>query len=280
VSIAVTANKVNIEPVFLKSAAGSILVTAYAKRGSQPSEYVLVVPPFAEEMNKCRRMMSLLAHRLAICGFGAVVVDLFGTGDSEGDFLDARYEDWLNDLETCWRWIKTRSAILTTLVGIRFGGRLSIDFAQRCDDITRVLMWQPVLSGADALSQFLRLRVAANRISRGSGGESVASLRQSLKTGEPVEVAGYELHPALADSIDRLCLTDIELGQSIKLHWITITADTQRNIPPAVRSALDQLVSTGNFIESTSLCADPFWNTAEITVSDELIAVTTTLISG
>ena len=51
-----------------------------------PRGCVLVVPPFAEEMNKCRRMVTELAIRLAEQGIATLQPDFYGTGDSAGDF--------------------------------------------------------------------------------------------------------------------------------------------------------------------------------------------------
>ncbi len=57
-----------------------------------------MLPPFAEEMNKCRRMMALTAYALQAAGLDVLFVDLFGTGDSGGDFADGSLEVWRSDL--------------------------------------------------------------------------------------------------------------------------------------------------------------------------------------
>src|SRR6185436_14934074 len=58
----------------------------------------------AEEMNKCRRMIAEAANALAALGVAALVPDLFGTGDSEGEFRDADWETWKADLDTAVAW--------------------------------------------------------------------------------------------------------------------------------------------------------------------------------
>src|SRR5262245_5413710 len=59
---------------------------------------VLFVPPFAEEMNKSRRQVMLAARALAAAGFGVLLSDLYGTGDSGGEFADGRVAAWRSDL--------------------------------------------------------------------------------------------------------------------------------------------------------------------------------------
>src|SRR5688572_11677189 len=61
---------------------------------------VLLLPPFAEEMNKSRRMCALLAHGLAADGWRVVRIDLFGCGDSAGLLRDATWAQWCDDLRS------------------------------------------------------------------------------------------------------------------------------------------------------------------------------------
>ena len=53
-----------------------------------------MVPPFAEEMNKCRPMVTEVALGLAESGIASIVPDLYGTGDSGGDFSEGDWETW------------------------------------------------------------------------------------------------------------------------------------------------------------------------------------------
>ncbi|WP_229425321.1 hypothetical protein [Massilia sp. Se16.2.3] len=50
---------------------------------------LVYVHPFAEEMNRSRRMAALQARALAARGIGVLQLDLHGCGDSVGDFGDA-----------------------------------------------------------------------------------------------------------------------------------------------------------------------------------------------
>ena len=67
--------------------------------------------PFCEEMNKARRMAALQSRRLAALGYSVLQIDLFGCGDSSGDFADAREIwkrpqialDWLRPKVPCRR---------------------------------------------------------------------------------------------------------------------------------------------------------------------------------
>ena len=47
---------------------------------------LVYIHPFAEEMNRSRRMAALQARALTAQGFGVLLLDLHGCGDSGGDF--------------------------------------------------------------------------------------------------------------------------------------------------------------------------------------------------
>ena len=67
---------------------------------------VLYVPPFAEEMNKSRRMAALAARALSAAGADVLQIDPHGTGDSSGEFRDASWQGWVDDIVEAARWLQ------------------------------------------------------------------------------------------------------------------------------------------------------------------------------
>ena len=72
-------------PFFLRFTAGNRFCLLHAT-DRRAVGAVLYVHPLAEEMNKSRRMAALQARALAASGWVVLQVDLFGCGDSDGDF--------------------------------------------------------------------------------------------------------------------------------------------------------------------------------------------------
>ena len=68
------------------------------RRGAAPRGRLLYLHPFAEEMNKSRRMAALACRALAAAGFAVLQIDLRGCGDSSADFGDASWADWQADV--------------------------------------------------------------------------------------------------------------------------------------------------------------------------------------
>ena len=70
-------------PVFIDSAAGRVFAIYHRPaEGGSNGPAMLYLPPFAEEMNRSRRMAALQARALAAAGYGVLLLDPYGTGDS------------------------------------------------------------------------------------------------------------------------------------------------------------------------------------------------------
>jgi exosortase A-associated hydrolase 2 len=122
---------------------------------------VVYVHPFAEEMNKSRRMAARGARALAAAGFSVLQIDLHGCGDSSGDFGDASWQGWIDDVLRASRWLGGRDADHAAaplwLWGLRAGCLLAAAAAARLDEACNFCFWQPVTAGRQQLQQFLRL---------------------------------------------------------------------------------------------------------------------------
>ena len=264
-------------PFFLQTDTGRRLLTYHPCSGTCKGA-VLYVHPFAEEMNKSRRMAALQARALAETGYSVLQVDLYGCGDSSGDFKDARWETWKDDLKLSLAWLKTQQDQPVTLLGLRLGALLALDFAADADcAIDRILLWQPVHSGETYLAQFLRLRLANAMI---SGREKVGlqDLKRELSSNGTLEVAGYELAHELAESIGRLKLG--ELGRTdIPHHWFETMPDASLALPPASARILDAWGIRGITAHVHKVQGESFWSTQEITDCPDLITSTTRVFS-
>ena len=156
---------------FIDGGAGRIFLTEHGPRDAgSVATALLILPAFAEEMNKSRRMYTLLAAELAARGTVTVVLDYQGCGDSEGDFEDARWSNWERDVRCAIDWIREGFGELPlALLGHRLGAALALTAATApTARIERLLWWQPVLQGQQFLTQFLRLRIAGGLTGAGA----------------------------------------------------------------------------------------------------------------
>jgi len=255
----------------MPGAAGPLFIQLFSPHESVSGKAVLLVPPFAEELNKSRRMLALLGRALNRRGVSLMIPDLFGTGDSSGDFAEARWELWLDDLGRCAKWLQTEGVTHLSLLGVRLGALLAVELAERlepaCDNL---LFWQPLVNGNQALTQFLRLRIATGMFV-GNEKETTASLRQLLHAGESVEVAGYELAPELALALETRGLDRIQPRVATSIVWLELASRPGRAAPPAALQLMDSWRGEGLPVVFESVIGDPFWATQEITEAPALI---------
>jgi uncharacterized protein len=240
---------------------------------------VLHLHPFAEEMNKSRRMAALQARALAKCGWGVLQFDLLGCGDSAGDFGDATWAAWLAD--TCWaaQQLRERARAPSAplwLWGQRAGALLAVQAAGRIADAEGrapdLILWQPSSSGRLALQQFLRLK-AAGGILAGDAKGVTAALTRELVAGRSVEVAGYRLHPALAAGLDAATLTPPP--KPARAVWLEVNSGDEPSLLPASRTTIERWRATGWQVDAEAVEGPAFWQTAEIEDAPALIARTT-----
>ncbi len=268
-----------MSPFFLPGSAGNLFSLFYSPLQKTPPEhFILFFPPFAEEVNKCRHMVSLQAKRFAAMGYGVLVVDLFGTGDSEGDFGDATWDIWLKDFENIALWLEQQQAKRITLWGLRFGALLAMRLMSLFEDkLDRIILWQPVMRGDQMMTQFLRLRMAADMI--GSGEKiTVRDLRNQLADGNSVEVAGYELSPKLIDGIDSLRLLNLGTSESPPVDWFEVVNSEGLEISPASQKVLDGWHELGMQPNTHRVVGESFWMTPEITLLPALLERTSEIL--
>jgi exosortase A-associated hydrolase 2 len=238
--------------------------TSAAARGS-----VLYVHPFAEEMNKSRRMAALQSRAFAGAGYDVLQIDLFGCGDSGGDFGEATWDAWVEDVAAAARWLGSRERGALWLWGLRAGCLLAAQAARRLDRASHFLFWQPPATGRLLLQQFLRLALAGQWLD-GKARGAAAGLRARVQAGAAVQVGGYTLHPALAQGLEHSTLEPpARVG---RVEWIEVS--TRADEPAFASAALDAQAKWR--ANGARLCAQlargpAFWQTTEIEEAPALI---------
>lgn len=237
---------------------------------------IVYAHPFAEEMNKSRRMAALQARALAAAGYAVLQIDLHGCGDSSGDFGDASWESWIEDVGLAARWLQQRSAAELWLWGLRSGALLAFAAAERIAAPGKLLLWQPVVSGKQFLQQFLRLKLAGE-MHTGDGKGLMARLREQLAQGEAVEIAGYSLSPALAGGLEK---AELSLStRALRIEWIEISSKPDGGLSPLASARLGAWQSAGIAARGTRACGPAFWQTAEIAECPALLAASIDALS-
>lgn len=243
---------------------------------------VLYIHPFAEEMNKARRMAALQSRALARAGFAVLQMDLRGCGDSAGDFQDASWSCWVNDIVRGCQHLRSLSetscAVPLWLWGLRAGCLLAADAARQLDEDCNFLFWQPPTSGRQLLQQFLRLNMVAGKPDDASKG-AMERMRQALASGQTLDVAGYRLSPWLASGLEQSSVAPPGNGRLSKnLVCLELSRRTDACLSAGTTGLIAQWQQAG-FQSAGYVTRGPaFWSTNEIEEVPALISTTTTAL--
>jgi len=231
---------------------------------------VLHLPAFGDEMNKSRAMTARAARALAARGFGVLQLDLLGCGDSSGDHGDASVGAWIDNAQRALAWLvlEGRAAAAPWLWCLRAGALLAAPLLQGPARDAPLLLWQPVLSGAQQLNNLLRQKLAG---ALGAGERVDAkSLRQRWIDGETQEIGGYAISPRLARELDQAAF-DLPAGYRGRVEWFEVSATAAPCISPVARTRIAALRSIGIDINAVALRGPGFWQSAEIEQCEALI---------
>ncbi|MFG6466435.1 hydrolase 2, exosortase A system-associated [Roseateles sp. BYS87W] len=260
---------------FLPAPGGEQRLCVFHSPAGTPRGRVLYLHPFAEEMNKSRRMVALTCRALADAGYAVLQVDLRGCGDSSADFGDALWADWQDDVRRALDCLDARTAALPHqphlpiwIWGLRAGALLA------CGDWGRavnLLLWQPMTSGKLALQQFLRLKLAAEMASGNSKG-LMDQLKAELAAGRPVEIAGYALSAALASGLEAARLQPT--GATGRVEWLELSTRDDATLSPVSEQAVQQWRTAGWNVRTHLVQGPGFWASSEIETAPELITRT------
>ncbi|ANH70502.1 hypothetical protein ABE85_12330 [Mitsuaria sp. 7] len=258
------------------ASATSAAASTAAVSTAPPRGQILLLPPFAEEMNKSRRMTALAARAFAAAGFEVLTMDLLGCGDSSGDFGDASWARWQDDVRLAADWLDARALpgpdgvkAPFWLWGLRAGALLApAAFETLNDRPLHLLLWQPMTAGKLQLQQFMRLRVAADLIG-GQAKGAVQAMRDQLARGEAVEIAGYLLAPALAEGLESAQLKPS--ARVRRVAWLELSPREDATLTPAASMAVDAWTAQGVDVRAAVSQGPSFWAATEIEEAPRLI---------
>ncbi|MCX7278482.1 MAG: hydrolase 2, exosortase A system-associated [Burkholderiales bacterium] len=262
---------------FLPGTSGRRYCIFHPAQGDITRGLVAYVHPFAEEMNKSRRMAALQAQALAAEGYAVLQLDLRGCGDSSDDFGDASWQDWVDDVAQACQWLRRQADAPLWLWGLRAGCLLAAQAAQQLDGPCNFLFWAPTPAGKPLLQQFMRLK-AAGDMADGNAKAAMEALRQQLAAGSAVEIAGYTLSAALASGLEQASLAPPH--HPGRLEWLDLSTKPDATLPPAAAKPLQAWQAAGFAVRSQVAMGPAFWQTSEIEEAPALLSATLAALSA
>ena len=112
------------------------------------------------------------------------------------------------------------------------------------------------------------------------GKETIAGLRAKLKSGESVEVAGYDVTGRIVEQLDR-----VDLGQTLganlgAVRWVEVVRSADAPPPAAATAAVERARAGGASVELHTVLGEPFWSSVEIVRNPTLVADAVTTLGA
>ena len=240
-----------------------------------PRAHVVYLPPFGEEMNRCRSLVAAQARQFARDGLSCSVLDFFGTGESQGELCDASLPIWRQNIDDLLVQLMQRHECPVYLWGCRLGALLALDYLSiKPGASNKLLLWQPVPSGSSFVTQLLRQR-SASLMQKGEKTDSADEMKRQLAAGETFEVAGYRLGGELMSAINQLEVASMLQGSGLdndsKVFWFEHTAEDGGQPAAKSRRIIGDIQEAGAGIEVITFTGDPVWQLNKRAACDDLL---------
>lgn len=118
---------------------------------------VILCYPMGQEYMRIHRTYVELARSLADSGHDTLRFDYYGCGDSGGETTDGTLKRWSDDICQAIQMLRAQTGVRRVyLVGARIGANLALSAAAKAEDLAGIVLWEPVVNGADHIATLLR----------------------------------------------------------------------------------------------------------------------------
>lgn len=301
--------RARLEPAFLEGFHGGRRFALWVRPPETRRDVgaILCLQPFGEEANLSRRVLVAQALRLAERGWTTLLLDPFGTGDSDGSSDEATMQHWRADLLRASHLVREKASGPFVLWGTRLGALLAAELAIALDQlVSAMVFWQPAGTGAQFIDPLLKLAKlgAAAREAASSGAAARPSSPSGRDVGVPpeaeqvrtlpsgsgtapalVDVAGYRLRRDLLDALGGLAMQAPALGEHSAPCPVLILGVQRVLVPgsPAPRplSQLAQRWLDEGYLASLRVVqGEPFWASLEPSVPAAAFEATETFLEA
>ncbi len=218
---------------------------------------VVMCHAFGEEKLWSHRVYVTFARELADAGFAVLRFDMRGEGDSAREFeqtdIDTRIADTLRAIDTaCEQCGVTR----VSLVGHRLGGSIAAAAAGRMPDrIDKVVVWDPILDGADYFGTLLRSNMATQMATAGKVTRTRDALIAAMSDGEVIVADGYGLTASMHRGV-----ASLQWAQRADFFRRPLLAlEVPRGDQQQPSSVLVELLSAHSRSRAQLVTEPPFW---------------------
>ncbi len=236
------------------------------------SETYIILHPFAEEKKSSQIVLVDLARKISTEGNHVMLFDFFGCGDSEGDLPEANISIWLDDLRLAVELMKEKvNAKRINLIGLRLGAFIGALYAKEHNDISKLVLIEPVINPAKDLNRSLRGKLMKELCTDGKVSSKRADLLSQLENNVSIDFSGHEISSFFyKDVLKYSGLAFEEVLQNCKTDTLLINV-SQKDKPSKAFQSLIAKLEHVPAIKNTVVKLEPFWGQIDLPDYSELI---------
>ncbi|MFW9873542.1 MAG: serine aminopeptidase domain-containing protein [Candidatus Thorarchaeota archaeon] len=223
----------------------------------------IIIHPFAEEKKCSHKILVELARKL----YYVFLFDLYGCGDSEGDFSKGNITRWLTDLDSAQTFFcKEYKIISTGFIGLRLGGFISLIFGSQMNSVDQLVLLEPILSPQRFFRQLLRKKMIKEFKTFGIIRTDGKNISENIKEDNIVDFDGYAIGSKFFKDIAKYNIDKLNFTKSISILGLSKTNSGYG------KKYVNSLQNDLN-IQYKQLDFEPFWDKIEIQNYNRLIEV-------
>lgn len=177
----------------------------------RPVAGLVVCSPIGGEADTNRRREVLLARTLAAGGVAVLRHDYLGTGNSDGSPVDLTFQSMVDDARFAVELLAEQVGRAPAVLGTRLGASVAAA-AATATTTSGVALWHPARDGRSYFREVGMLRKLSKLTQQtGQVADELPSVADAMAATGHIELAGYELHRNLYESVMALRLGDVDL---------------------------------------------------------------------
>lgn len=143
-----------MNPFFFGNSKNPLYGVYHGADNTSPDHGIILCAPLGQEYMRSHRAMRQLATMLSRLGVPVLRFDYHGTGDSAGELVDVTPTQWIEDINLAVDELKDTANVATvSIIGLRLGCLVATHACKDRKDVTRLILWDPVVSGAAYISE-------------------------------------------------------------------------------------------------------------------------------
>ena len=246
------------EPFFFEDGDKRLFGVAHTPRGDFADKGFVLVHPFGEEKLWSHRVYVNFAREAALRGFPVLRFDLSGHGDSSGRSENSTISSYIDEIGIAQSKLRALfpSIEKVGLLGLRLGATLALMSASRTENLSDLILWEPISNGARYMQELLRINLSTQLAIYGSIKDDREALVSKMQHGNYANVDGYLISQAFFEDCSNIEMDRLVLQKTRASCLVTQIAP---NIKQKDRQELVELadaLTDGAFLKVEE---PPFW---------------------